>query len=149
MADTSPPAPEKGSTFGFLAKKIGPAPVWVWGAIVVGAYYWYTKYGPGASKTAATASPSGKVTVVKVPGARGKTGPPGPAGPAGPPGHRPKPPPRRKTSNQHKPVAQPMTQPAAAAAPSPVYDAYIADASGVPEPVQAYAPMTAGAIYGG
>jgi hypothetical protein len=30
----------------------------------------------------------------------------------------------------------------------PVYDAWVADGDGVPEPQQAYAPMTAGSIHG-
>jgi hypothetical protein len=36
------------ATFGFLTRKLGPLPVWAWGAIIVAAYYWYTHYGPGA-----------------------------------------------------------------------------------------------------
>lgn len=40
--------------FGFLVRKIGPMPVWAWGAIIVGVYYWYTHYGPG--KTSANAA---------------------------------------------------------------------------------------------
>ena len=51
MADT----PDTGdNSFGFLTHKIGPLPVWMWGAAIVGIYYWYTHYGPGATATAAT-----------------------------------------------------------------------------------------------
>ena len=49
------------SSFGFLTHKIGPMPVWMWGALIVGAYYWYKNYGPGA--TAATTT--GTTTVVQ------------------------------------------------------------------------------------
>lgn len=47
MAD----APESSKGLGFLTKKVGPAPIWVYAVIVVAAYYWYTHYGPGSSKT--------------------------------------------------------------------------------------------------
>lgn len=49
-----PSAPRSEDKFGFLVRKIGPLPVWAWGTIAVGIYYWYTHYGPGANKTPAT-----------------------------------------------------------------------------------------------
>lgn len=55
MAETgSADAPKGGGdskNFGFLTHKIGPLPVWAYGAIAVGIYYWYTHYGPGAKKS--------------------------------------------------------------------------------------------------
>ena len=56
MADA--PATTSKSNFGFLTKKIGPAPVWVYALIAVGIWYWYTHYGPGkaaGSNASATA----------------------------------------------------------------------------------------------
>ena len=51
MAETEPPAGgegKSGSPFGFLGHKLfGKVPVWVVAAGLIGAYYWYTKYGPG------------------------------------------------------------------------------------------------------
>lgn len=38
------------ANFGFLTKKLGPLPVWVYAVLIVAAYYWYTHYGPGAQK---------------------------------------------------------------------------------------------------
>ena len=39
---------KSGSPFGFLGHKLfGKVPVWVVAVAAVGAYYWYTKYGPG------------------------------------------------------------------------------------------------------
>lgn len=35
--------------FGFLTRKLGPAPIWIYAVIIVGVYYWYTHYGPGKS----------------------------------------------------------------------------------------------------
>jgi hypothetical protein len=54
MADAPAAAPAKsGSTFGFLGKKVfGKIPVWVIAVAGVGAYYWYTKYGPGKKNAA-------------------------------------------------------------------------------------------------
>jgi len=43
----------------WVTRKVGPLPVWAYGVIAVGAYYWYTHYGPGASKTAAAQQPAG------------------------------------------------------------------------------------------
>lgn len=48
-------------TFGFLTRKVGPLPIWAWGAIAVGIYYWYTHYGPGATSTATTPVTTEKV----------------------------------------------------------------------------------------
>lgn len=52
-----------GSNFGFLTHKVGPLPVWMWAAIAVAGYYWYTHYGPGASKQASAAGQ--KVQVIR------------------------------------------------------------------------------------
>jgi hypothetical protein len=51
-----PDTPSGGSknSFGFLGRKLGPAPVWLWGLLVVGAYYLYTRYKSGSSSSAAT-----------------------------------------------------------------------------------------------
>lgn len=43
----------------WFTRKIGPLPAWGWGAVAVGVYYWYTHYGPGASKAAAAQQPAG------------------------------------------------------------------------------------------
>lgn len=61
------PEPSGGSdSFGFLTHKVGPLQVWMWALIAVGAYYWYTHYGPGSSSTAtapvATSADSGDST---------------------------------------------------------------------------------------
>ena len=56
MADTPPAstATPKGSTFGFLGKRVfGKIPVWVIAVAAVGGYYWYTHYGPGKKTGAA------------------------------------------------------------------------------------------------
>lgn len=57
MADQ--PDTGSGSNFGFLTKKVGPLPVWMYGLIIVGAYYWYMHFGPGANKAAAPAATGG------------------------------------------------------------------------------------------
>jgi len=45
---------KSGSAFGFLGHKVfGKVPVWVIAVAAVGAYYWYTKYGPGKKNAAA------------------------------------------------------------------------------------------------
>ena len=59
MADDPTPRATSGEQFGFLVRKIGPLPVWAWGVIAVGIYYWYTHYGPGASSAASSAAPPG------------------------------------------------------------------------------------------
>ena len=62
MADTPPAAPPKASkgTFGFLTKRVfGKIPVWVIAVAGVGAYYWYTHYGPGKKTTATVTDPDG------------------------------------------------------------------------------------------
>lgn len=38
---------------GRLTHKVGPLPVWGWGAIIVGGYIWYKTWGPGAKKKGA------------------------------------------------------------------------------------------------
>lgn len=61
MADTPAPEPShNGNAFAYLTRKLGPLPVWAWALIAVGAYYWYTHYGPGASS--ATANSGGTIT---------------------------------------------------------------------------------------
>lgn len=104
MADT-PSTPTKSgdkSSFGFLTRKIGPLPVWAYGLIAVGAYYWYTHYGPGAQKAAAAKKPAQqRPQVVIVPDQDG--------------GHhrrpKPKPPPRGAQQAVPQPVqaVAPMT----------------------------------------
>lgn len=58
MADSTPAgsggAKDGKGTFGFLARKIGPAPVWLWALVIAGIWFWYSHYGPGASSSAAT-----------------------------------------------------------------------------------------------
>lgn len=48
MAD-EPGSSGKGPWF---TRKIGPLPVWAYGLIAVGGWYWYTHYGPGAKSAA-------------------------------------------------------------------------------------------------
>ena len=55
MAEPEPPSggEKSGSPFGFLGHKLfGKIPVWVVAVAAVGAYYWYTKYGPGKKSAA-------------------------------------------------------------------------------------------------
>ena len=56
MAEAEPPAGgegKSGSAFGFLGHKVfGKVPVWVIAVAAVGAYYWYTRYGPGKKSSA-------------------------------------------------------------------------------------------------
>ena len=61
MADTPPATTKpKGSTFGFLGKKVfGKIPVWVIAVGAVGGYYWYTHYGPGKKTGAMQTDPAG------------------------------------------------------------------------------------------
>lgn len=152
------PAPEKpassGGTFGFLTKKLGPVPVWLWALLAFGIYYWYTHFGPGASPAKAAPGGGSGLRVIEV---KGPAGSRGPAGPSGPPGVQPRKPVRPvgkgrpPTRNPHSPVGGAGGGPAAApqAAPSPAYDQFTAGADGdVPDPMQVYAPMTAGAVYG-
>lgn len=110
MAEPTPPAASSGrgkGTFGFLARKVGPLPVWAWAGIGVGGYYWYTRYGPGSKKTAApaTAPQAGRTQVVvvqdRIPAPR----------------RRRPPPPKRGT-------AQPVPQPVQAVAPMTTADVY-------------------------
>lgn len=71
MADApAPKAPAGGGkgTFGFLTRKIGPAPVWVYAVVIAAAYYWYTHYGPGAKTAAAAASSAGGSAIDPVTG---------------------------------------------------------------------------------
>lgn len=53
---TATAKPAAGGTW--FTRKIGPLPAWGWGVAAVGAYYWYTHYGPGASKQTAAAQPA-------------------------------------------------------------------------------------------
>lgn len=147
MADNpvsgKPDTPKKKGTFGFLSYKLfGVVPVWVAALAGVGIYYWYTHYGPGASKAAAKQPRAQRPQVVVVDG--GKRGRPGPSGPQRPPSRRGKP---RKPPGGSNPPGQQTAQ-VAQVAPTPVYDQYAsADLAEMPEPMEAYAPMTAGAIY--
>ena len=63
MADTPAPS-SSGDQFGFLTKKVGPLPVWAWGVIAVGIYYWYTHYGPGANSATPPANANGNADAV-------------------------------------------------------------------------------------
>jgi hypothetical protein len=56
-----PDTPASGSggsknSLGFLARKIGPVPIWLIGVALVAAWYWYEHYGPGASTNSQSAS---------------------------------------------------------------------------------------------
>ncbi len=53
MAET-PPAGGNTSRFGFLARKVGPLPVWAWGGLAVGAYYLWQARQNSASSAAGT-----------------------------------------------------------------------------------------------
>ena len=39
-------------SFGFLTRKLGPAPVWLWALVAVGGYYFWTKYKSGSASSA-------------------------------------------------------------------------------------------------
>ena len=85
MAD-APGAPAAGSKMGFLGRKIGPVPIWLIAVAAVGAYYWYTHYGPGKpapADTTATTTPAGP-EIIEVSGPAGPAGARGPRGPRGP-----------------------------------------------------------------
>lgn len=62
MADAPAPAAHGKDALAFLTRKIGPAPVWVYAVVIVGAYYWYTRYGPGKSSGSGTSVPVGQQT---------------------------------------------------------------------------------------
>lgn len=194
MAD-APPAGQQ--TQNVLTRKVGPFPVWVWAAIGAGIYFWYTRYGPGASaasgtsqavdpntgvpypqELAAAQQQSGEPITVDVgavnvtdnePGPPPKRPPPRRPPPKRPPprrrppptsnwpGGRQPPPPRRRLPVDRGPVPGgvsasrgPLDRPGEVNTVngSPVYDQWTADHDGVPEPQPAYAPMTAGSIYG-
>lgn len=93
--------------FGFLTKKIGPVPVWLIGAVLVGGIYWYEKYGPGASSTStAAATPADQepaedltITIDET-----GTGSPGGSGGGGEPQPGPKPKPKPKPKKRKPPV---------------------------------------------
>lgn len=142
------PEPEARSSFGFLTRKIGPVPIWVIAAGIVGAWYWYTHYGPGAAKAAAAPAAGQRPQVVVV--EPGKAGQPGPPGPAGPPGPRPAP--RRKRRPRIEPIGTVPAAPPSRVRPIGT-DFRPVPVSGpqprILEPVTAVAPMTAGDIYGG
>lgn len=99
----------------WFTRKIGPLPAWGWGAAAVGVYYWYTHYGPGASKAAGgqqsgggglkTYAPRITETITeRAPRRKGKR-----------PKPKPKPKPRPKPPHSHPP--QPNPPNAAAAGP--------------------------------
>jgi hypothetical protein len=52
----APPATGGKSSLGFLARKIGPVPIWLIGVALIGAWYWYSHYGPGASSSSSSTS---------------------------------------------------------------------------------------------
>jgi hypothetical protein len=39
----------KGGSFGFLARRIGPVPIWLIAVALLGLWWWYENYGPGAT----------------------------------------------------------------------------------------------------
>lgn len=168
-----PSSGEKSSSMGFLGKKIGPVPIWLIGLGIFGVYYWYTHYGPGAQKktTAKQGQSRGRgrgggtrVIVIRDGKGKGRRH-----------NHKNKQSPRANAAPAGGNVGGGMTAEATApyqtgaAAPgptggavddtgAPVYAAYQqfygaqggdGDSAAVPDPVQAYAPMTAGAIYAG
>jgi len=105
---------KRGAGGAWFTRKIGPLPAWGWGAVAVGAYYWYTHYGPGASKAAAqqptggglrTYAPKITETINYVP----------PGGRKPPPKKRP---PRRKPPTSKTPSPRPAGAAAAAVAPA-------------------------------
>lgn len=52
MADTPPGGKAAGSDAqNVLTRKVGPLPVWLWGLLALGAWYWYEHYGPGAASS--------------------------------------------------------------------------------------------------
>jgi hypothetical protein len=52
VADTSPGSPGSSSSgFGFLGRKIGPVPIWLIALVLLGIWYWYENYGPGATSS--------------------------------------------------------------------------------------------------
>lgn len=135
MPDTPKPA-AKTSSMGFLGRKLGPFPIIVWGAIGFGAYWWYTRRGPGARRASPAPARGGPVNVTIR-----ETEPRGPRGPRGWPG-RDKAPTRPAQGGQAReegPVSvtgRPFTAPARGPAPP------------VPRPAAVAAPMTAGDVYG-
>lgn len=173
MADQ--PAPKAKPQGKGLGRKLGPLPVWAWGLIGFGAYYWYTHYGPGAQKAQAPqgGGRGGRITEIirtqrqprpapaprpaprpkRKPGTGGvggKTGGPPPVRqpPPRPPVKQPPPPagpepPQRSFPPQPVPTGQAVS----AQTGQPVYAEWQAIRGPIPEPVQAYAPMTNGAVY--
>lgn len=143
MADTPAAEPKGKSSFGFLTRKIGPVPIWVIAVGIVGAYYWYTHYGPGAAKKAAAAQPAGQrpqvIIVTDKDRPRGGRKP----GPNPPP---PLPPrsfpigriPGDRTGTPRRPRTRFAGGPGPLGPGPPT----------VAEPVTVAAPMTAGDIYG-
>lgn len=138
MADQPATGGQKGGSFGFLTKKLGPFPVWLWGVGAVGIYYWYTHYGPGA-KTAAAGKAPAKTPRPQVVVVTGQ-----------PPHHH-----DRRGQHKPRPNIPAAAAPAPAAVPgdvataqAPVYQQWAAAGDAVPDPAEAYAPMTAGSIYG-
>lgn len=190
--------PKGGGTW--FTRKIGPLPAWGWGAVAVGAYYWYAHYGPGASKAAAAQQPAGgglKTYAPRItetiteqaprPGRKPRPGkrpprrkhprprppashPPAGINPGGPDRHpgphrRPPPPPpppgpppppatvppgpEQVASADYQPAGMQTGGAVNADTNQPVYWEWQHAHRGpeVPMPVQAYAPMTSGAVY--
>ena len=126
MAD--PPAkPESKGTFGFLTRKVGPLPVWAWGGIAFGAYYWYTHFGPGAKKAAA-AKQAQPPRVIVVDQSAGGT-------------------PRRRRHNMN-PGPMRLGPQGASGRLAPLGTPPMRGDTTTESPQFAAAPMTAGSIYG-
>lgn len=108
---TATAKPKGGGTW--FTRKIGPLPAWGWGAVAVGAYYWYTHYGPGA-KTAAQQQPAGgglKTYAPKITETITERAPK--------PGSRKPPPKKRPPRRKHRPGPPSSHPPATAAAMAP------------------------------
>jgi hypothetical protein len=104
----------------WVTRKIGPLPVWAYGVIAVGAYYWYTHYGPGASKAAAAQQPAGgglKTYAPRITETITERAPRGHRRPDEPEPKR-KPPPKRKHHRPRPPSSRPPGPRAAAMAPA-------------------------------
>lgn len=138
MADEPATRAKSSGTFGFLARKLGPFPIWVWALIGFGLYYWYTHFGPGAKKakaTAAQAKPRGSgrttVNITLRPDRNGRLRPE--TGPA-------------NRNAQVAAATAPGFEPGQVVTQQgPVYDAW---SPAEDQPAMAYAPMTPGSIYG-
>lgn len=152
MADTPEPPAGKKSSLGFLGRKIGPVPIWVIAVGAVGAYFWYTHYGPGSKPAAAPAPARAGTTNITIRETEGR----GPRGFRGRPG---------KDTHKTRPVRPKTTWPSLGGplgrqagggehlqGPVTGRSSFAAPARGpappVPQPATAAAPMTGGDVYG-